>query len=141
MKFISINKVRMHDTDMAGILYFARQFRFVHDALEDLFESEGYKFEDLFQDYNFIFVIVHAESDYIKPIKVGDKLEVHLSIEKMGDSSVILLYEIYRDGQELVGTAKTVHVCLERIARIKMSIPDDIRSRFTKYVVNKNSSC
>lgn len=126
----------MHDTDMAGILYFARQFRFVHDALEDLFESEGYKFDALFQQHDFIFVIVHAEADYLKPLKVGDKLEVHITIEKMGDSSVIILYDIYRDAHELVGTAKTVHVCLERIARTKTSIPADIRSRFAKYLVD-----
>ncbi len=139
MKFISLNKVRMHDTDMAGILYFARQFRFVHDALEDLFEFEGYKFDDLFQRYDFIFVIAHAEAAYLKPLKAGDKLEVHLSIEKIGSSSVIMLYDLYNDSQELVGTAKTVHVCLERIARIKTCIPADIRSRFSKYLIENEN--
>ena len=46
--FISYNKVRMHDTDLAGILYFARMFRFAHDALEDLLEAEGITFSTMF---------------------------------------------------------------------------------------------
>lgn len=134
MKFITVNKVRMHDTDMAGILYFARQFRFVHDALEDFFESGGCTFEELFQKFTVIFVIVHAQSDYLKPLKAGDQLEVHLCIEKMGDSSVVFSYEIYRDGNELVGKAKTVHVCLDRITRGKATIPEEFRSKFSKYL-------
>lgn len=135
MKFIAKNKVRMHDTDMAGILYFARQFRFVHDTLEDFFEFEGYKLDDLFRHYSFIFVIAHAEADYIRPVTVGDELEIRLSIEKQGASSVTILYEIYRNEQELVGTAKTIHVCLDRISRTKMTIPDEVRSRFSKYCI------
>lgn len=134
MKFISFNKVRMHDTDMAGILYFARQFRFVHDALEDLLESEGYKIDDLFQHHPFIFVIVHAESDYLKPLKAGDKLETHVTLERMGESSIILFYEIYKAGKELAGTAKTVHVCLDKTTRAKMNIPAEVRARLSKYL-------
>lgn len=132
--FIAYNKVRMHDTDMAGILYFACQFRFVHDALEDLFEAEGLDFDTLFHENAYVFVIVHAESDYLAPLKVGNKLEVHVSIEKMGTSSITMLYNIYR-ATELVGTAKTVHVALDAKTRSKVSIPDDLRERFSKHLL------
>lgn len=133
--FISYNKVRMHDTDMAGILYFARQFRFAHDAFEDFLESEGYSIASLLHDSNFIFVIVHVEGDYLAPLNVGDKLEVHLSIESLGNSSCGFLYEIYKDKKILVGRAKTVHVCLDRISRKKMTIPNSIRAKLEKHLV------
>src|SRR6476660_7488139 len=94
--FISRNKVRMHDTDMAGILYFARQFRFVHDALEDCWEAEGYDFQHIFHDEKNIFVIVHCEADYYLPLHVGDKLEVHLSCERIGHHSFTLFYQIFK---------------------------------------------
>lgn len=130
--FISYNKVRMHDTDMAGILYFARQFRFVHDALEDLVEKEGFNFNYLFRNSDYVFVIVHAESDYLKSVNVGDTLEVHVETESLGNSSFTLAYKIFTGGV-MIGKAKTVHVCLDAKTRTKIAIPDALRKVFEKY--------
>lgn len=132
--FVSHNTVRMHDTDMAGILYFAKQFRFAHEALEDLFESEGYSFDHIFHHGTHIFVIVHAEADYLKSLKIGDKLQIHTFIEKIGTTSISFFFKIYRNNNELVGTAKTVHVCLERKNRTKSPIPGELREKFSKYI-------
>src|SRR6185437_6447175 len=101
--FIAKNKVRMHDTDMAGILYFPRQFRFAHDALEDFIESIGLTFDDVFRKEHFVFVIVHAEADYLAPLRVGDRIEVALSIEAIGNSSFTVFYQIFKADKMLVG--------------------------------------
>lgn len=138
--YISYNKVRMHDTDMAGILYFARQFRFVHDALEDFIESEGLKFDRLFKESHFLFVIAHAEADYLAPLSVGDKLEVHLFVEKIGISSFTLSYHIYKDQHLLVGTAKTVHVTIDAKTRQKITIPTDFRVHLEKHNISDESN-
>jgi len=53
--FITKNTIRMHDVDIVGILYFPRQFRFVHEALEDFLTSEGIPFDKLLQEKNFLF--------------------------------------------------------------------------------------
>lgn len=133
--FIAHNQVRMHDTDMAGILYFPRQFRFAHDALEDFVEKLGYPFDQVFHKDKFVFVIVHAESDYYTPLKVGDKLEIHLSIEKVGATSFTVLYDIYKQDKTLVGKAKTVHVTLDSINRTKIPIPEDFKKKISEYLV------
>lgn len=136
--FIAHNKVRMHDTDMAGIIFFANQFRFAHDALEDFAASEGLSFDTVFHDKHFVFVIVHAEADYLAPLKVGDPLTVHLQIERVGTSSFTLLYQIYRD-KTLVGTAKTVHVTLHNKTRKTIPIPDELREKLQKHLVKDNT--
>lgn len=133
MPFIAQNKVRMHDTDMAGILYFPRQFRFAHDALEDFIESQGMTFETVFRQEKFVFVIVHAEADYLIPLHVGDKLEVHLLVENIGITSFALNYQIFRE-KILVGTAKTVHVCLDSDSRTKVVIPERLKLSLEKYL-------
>lgn len=130
--FIAHNKVRMHDTDMAGILYFPRQFRFVHDALEDLVESEGLSFHELFHHKEFVFVIKHCEADYHIPLRVGDELKIQVFVEKIGNTSFVMYYEIFR-GDILAGTAKTVHVTLDRISRQKIRVPEEVRQKFSKY--------
>ena len=122
----------MHDTDMAGILYFPRQFRFAHDALEDYVSSLGYTFDQIFREEHFVFVIVHAESNYLVPLRVGDKLEIHLSIERIGETSFTVCYHIYKEDKTLSGTAKTVHVTLESKSRKKIPIPTVFKELLSK---------
>lgn len=123
----------MHDTDMAGILYFPRQFRFVHDTFEELLESEGLGFDTLFNRHEFTFVIVHAEADYFHSLRVGDNLEVHLKLDHIGTTSFTLSYAIYKADKTLSGTAKTVHVCLNRETRMKTPVPASWRETLEKY--------
>jgi 1,4-dihydroxy-2-naphthoyl-CoA hydrolase len=64
--FVAPYTVRMHDSDMAGIIFFANQFKFVHDIWEDFITSEGIGLAHIFNDAEYLFVIVHAEGDYIR---------------------------------------------------------------------------
>lgn len=132
--FIARNKVRMHDTDMAGLLYFARQFRFTHDALEDFVESEGFCFDHVIHVENFAFVIVHCQANYFKPIKVGDDLEVHVAIDNIGNTSFRVDYQIYRTDDMLIGSAQTTHVTLNRISRKKLPIPPKFKQMLEKHL-------
>lgn len=133
--FIAKNKVRMHDTDMAGILYFPRQFRFAHDALEDLVESEGFSFDKVFHQEEFVFVIVHCEADYYSSLRVGDDVHIQVSVERIGSSSFTMIYEIYKTDHTHVGSAKTIHVTLDRVSRTKIPIPVVLREMLEKHLV------
>lgn len=132
--FITHNQVRMHDTDMAGILYFPRQFRFAHDALEDFVETLGYTFDQVFHREKFVFVIVHAEADYLATLRVGDRLEIHLSIDRVGETSFTVLYNIYKMDKTLVGKAQTVHVTLDSATRKKIPIPPHFKMLLEKHL-------
>lgn len=135
--FVTHNRVRMHDTDMAGILYFPRQFRFAHDALEDFIETSGMSFDHVFRTEKFVFVIVHAEADYYAPMRVGDKLRVELRIEHVGSTSFTVGYKIFKEGEENpVGSAQTVHVTLDSKERTKIPIPESFKTFLSKHLVN-----
>lgn len=131
--FITHNQVRMHDVDQAGVLYFARQFRFTHEALEDFVEQEWIGFHRLFTEEDFLFVIVHCEADYYAPVKLNDRLEIHLSVGDVGKSSFTVLYNIYNDQGEEVGAAKTIHCTIKRTTRKKIDIPEKLRGILTKH--------
>ena len=131
-KFKHENAVRMYDTDAAGILYFASQFRFVHDSFEALMEHEGVSIQDMFKKSDVIFVIVNANSDYIQPLTLGDKLTIYCHVKRIGATSVTFFYELFKD-EELVGKAETTHVCLNKISRTKQVIPDSFRDKLEKY--------
>lgn len=133
MMFKTKNLVRMHDIDLAGILYFPRQFRFIHEALEDFMESEGWGFDKIFHHGDFIFVIVHCEADYLAPLRIGDQIQVHMCVEAIGTTSFTLGYKIYNEGSVMVGTAKTVHVSIDKKAHKKIPIPSVLKKILSKH--------
>lgn len=126
--FTSKYKVRMSDSDMAGILFFANQYHFIHYTIEDFFEKIGLPFDKLFNENPFVFVIVHSEADYLHPLSVGDLLTIEMSIKRIGTSSLHFHFDIKR-GSQLVGRAETIHVCLDRHTRSKIPIPDSFRQK------------
>lgn len=123
-------KVRMEDTDMADVLFFANQFKFAHRVLEDFLEEIGYSFDALFHQSSFCFVIVHAEADYKKPLRVGDILTLSLYVDRLGKTSCAFRYQIEREGEE-VGQVKTVHVCLDRATKEKKELPPEVQKLLT----------
>ena len=55
--YIYQTKIKLHDTDAAGILFFANQFKMVHDAYEGLLEMIGFGFAELIRHKNFFLPI------------------------------------------------------------------------------------
>ena len=104
-------KIRLHDTDAAGIIFFANQLKIVHDAYEDLLEKFGWSFEKMLKGTNYFLPIVNAESDYKTPVFVGDKITIAIKVGHIGKTSLSFEYTLKR-GKTLVGTAKTVHVAI-----------------------------
>ena len=49
-KFKDYYTVKLHDTDAAGILFFASQFKIAHDMYEKLLAQIGYPFSQRFKN-------------------------------------------------------------------------------------------
>lgn len=129
----SKNRVRMHDSDMAGIIYFASQFRWVHDAFEDWMREEDLGFHHLFTTHDYAFVIVHCEADFHRPVQVGDPLIVSLEVAKLGTHSFTVHYTIHVENGPLIGRAETVHCTVDAKLREKIALPTELRMKLLKY--------
>src|SRR5690349_10521785 len=110
--FIYKTQIRLHDTDAAGLLFFANQFVLVHDAYEKLLQKLGFSFEAMLKKRGYFLPIVHAECDYKKPLFVGDEITISVAVSHIGTSSFTFVYEIRNKQKTLVGTAKTIHVTI-----------------------------
>ena len=124
-------KIRLHDTDAGGIIFFANQFRLIHDAYEELMEKYGWSFRTMLQKTNYFLPIVHAESDYKVPVFVGDKIDITVKVGHIGTTSFSFEYTLKR-GKTLVGTAKTVHVTINQKTRKKIPLPPVMRKALVK---------
>jgi 1,4-dihydroxy-2-naphthoyl-CoA hydrolase len=130
--FSYTTKIRLHDTDAAGIIFFSNQFKIIHDAYEDLLEEFGWSFQKMFKKTNYFLPIVHAESDYKAPIAVGDRIVIAIKVGSIGKTSFSFEYTLKR-GKTLVGTAKTVHVTINHKTHKKIPLPRALRSALGKY--------
>lgn len=132
MDYVTENRVRMYDTDAAGILYFAQQFRFMQDAWEQLMDTMGFGLDHLIDESHWIMVMVHCEADFKARLSAHDPLKVHSNTGHVGETSFSIVHRIYR-GEELVGTGKTVQVILDKSTMTKMPVPDDFRAALQPY--------
>jgi len=122
-------KIKLHETDAAGLLFFSNQFKIIHDAYEALLESIGFGFAELIREKEFFLPIVHCESDFKSPLFVGDLIEIHVEVTKVGKTSFVLNFCLLDASQKTVGTAQTVHVSIDKSSRKKIPLPTELRSK------------
>ena len=122
----------MHDTDAAGRIFFANQFKIVHDAYEALLVKFNFSFPSMLKGGRYFLPIVHAESDYKAHLTVGDKIAISVKVGHIGHTSFIFEYVIRR-GKTTVGTAKTVHVTISTKTDKKTPLPASLRRSLEKY--------
>ncbi len=70
--------------------------------------------------------ITHAEADYQKPIRVGDSLNVTVTLESQTEHSFTLNYT-FKKGETQVATASTRHVVVSADFSGKSKIPAELR--------------
>lgn len=127
--YIHQSRIYLHHTDAAGRLFFANQFYLIYEAKEHFLMSLGFPIQEMLTDPVYTFPLVHAEADYKLMLITGDKIEIHVSVEKIGKTSVTFAYNIFKDGK-LAGTARTVSVVVNKATNQKASLPLLWRKKF-----------
>lgn len=114
-------KIRMHQTDSAGVVFFANLFVMAHDCYESWLEQYTSLSEILRQDIQI--PIVHAEADYRLPIHLSDQVRIDLALAQKKSTSFSLQYTFTNaDGEETAGV-QTVHVVINSHTRKPIELP------------------
>ena len=117
--------VKLADTDAAGVMFFANQFRIIHNAYETFMHLNGFSINRMLNQEKFRLPLVHAEADYRLPIHVSDELIIQVRVSKITASSFTLNYAIYKH-DILCGTASTSHVSIDADTGNKIELPEAI---------------
>lgn len=105
MSYIYRRKIAFHETDAAGMVYFANFFNLAAEAETHALDALGL----LGKSREYFYPRVHAEADYKHPLRFNDLVEVEASIARIGNSSVCWVYQICHNG-ELCATVRAVTV-------------------------------
>jgi 1,4-dihydroxy-2-naphthoyl-CoA hydrolase len=131
--------IALHDTDAAGVVFSPQIFRICHQAYEALMANIGFSIGSILEHRRFGLPVAHLEGDYFKPLTVGDKIEITVTVETIGDSSYAIAYEWTMDG-EVQARAKTVHVCVNTQNLKKTPLPRELKSALAHYSVSSPSN-
>jgi 1,4-dihydroxy-2-naphthoyl-CoA hydrolase len=125
-------KVYFYDADPAGIIFYASIFKYVHAAYEDFFRSLSTE-RNYFFDRDYILPIMHAEADYVRPIRVGDELRIEVNVSLLKTSSFEITYRFYL-GDQFTSMAKTVHVCVLKEKFEKIELPEELHEKLKAHL-------
>jgi len=95
-EFQLTRRVEFSETDMAGIMHFSNFFRFMESAEHAFFRSLGFSVVLSRAGFDVHLPRVHAECDYLAPVRFEDELLVHLLVQKKGSRSLTYLFRFYR---------------------------------------------
>jgi 4-hydroxybenzoyl-CoA thioesterase len=135
MRYTTSLLVRFGDIDHAGIVYYPRFFNYVHMAFEDLFrEGLGLPFDEVIDGRGIGFPIVHAESDFMKPLKYGDRFRVEVYLIHAGRTSLTFGFDMIREeGNILSARVRITNTTIDRKTFKAIPCPEDLRESFLRY--------
>ena len=124
--------VRFGDVDKAGIVYYPVIFHYMHVAQEEFFaEYVGLPYHRFIAEERMGLPTVSNSSQFYKPMKYGDTLDILVHISHVGRSSVTFEYRIYREGSdELLARSSVTKVAINMDTWEKVAIPDKYREIF-----------
>ncbi len=118
--------VRFSEVDAAGIVFFSRVFEWCHHAFEDATARVGLPIDGV-SDRPWLLPLVHAEADYVAPMRLGDAVHVAAEVERVGSSSVTWRFTIADDDGAVKATVRHVHACVDPDTFGSRPVPDTVR--------------
>jgi len=137
--YIARRRVEFAHTDQAGMAHFSEFFRYMESAEHELFRSLGLSVVQEWEGRRISWPRVSAAFDFEQPLRFEDEFELHLGIERMGESSISWVVHVKRDGLHC-GTGRCTTVCCDvtdHSSLARMPIPSEIRTQLEVFHVEK----
>lgn len=131
--FVSEKLIRFQHCDPAGIVFYPQYFVLFHELLEDWF-NRGLElnYADFVSKARRGLPTAHIDCDFRIPSKIGDLVQMQLSVKRVGRTSIALSV-VVRSGEEVRVTANQVLVLISLDDGSLIPIPPDLRARFEDF--------
>jgi acyl-CoA thioester hydrolase len=124
-------RVRYQECDPQGVVYFARYPEYYDLTLTELFREALGSYQSMV-DAGADMVVAEQRIRYLSSARFDELVDVELSVDTLGTTSMISSYRIARDGELLV-EGEMRHVFIDVPTKAKRAIPDDIRAALVPY--------
>ena len=109
-EFHTKRRIEFADTDMAGIVHFARFFVFMETAEHEFLRSLGTTVAAKLDNQQLGWPRVAASCEYLSPAKFEEVLDIHLIVARKGNKSMTYKFE-FRRGEVLIARGQVSGAC------------------------------
>lgn len=107
-----LNRIRLGEFDIGGVLYHARYFHLLEELREEYFISIGQPYSELVKQ-GLHLPLSEAKIKYIKPIRYGDPVIGHLKVELIGQTRILCTQELQGLENTIYSKAETTHALVK----------------------------
>lgn len=119
--------IALRHTDAAGLLFAPRLLEMAQDAFEALQTAAGVSMAERLRGPGPILPTVHCEADFLRPMRLGEVVDVEVTLQKLGRRSFTLSYRFCSSGGEDLARAVTVHAAVDRTAGTAVELTESMR--------------
>jgi acyl-CoA thioester hydrolase len=136
--FTKTQKVYFGHIDKAGIVYHPHFIDYFNQAYEDFLEELGFDEKNLQAEHGVRAPVVNVDVDFTKPMGSGDRLKIHVTVQKLGSSSMRFHFDTTDAHEEHTVVEGTVtRVTVDDEFR-PTPIPDEIREALEPHLETGN---
>ncbi len=125
---------RYAEVDQQGVVFNGHYLTWFDEASTAYFDHLGLPFTD-FATWGVDVQVVHAEVDYLVPVRWRDAVRVSARCESLGTTSFTLAFDVIRRAQDGLDTVavrgRNVYVVVSTDDWTKRPIPDEMRAALT----------
>ena len=132
-KVFSTNiEVRFRDIDALGHVNNAVFFTYFEEGRKQ-FSKKVFEVSDV-SDFNFI--MAHIRCDFIRPIRLNDRVILHMWVKDIGTKSFSFEYRIvdFSDETKIYAAGESTQVCYDYDKNRSIEVPVKMRERITRYL-------
>lgn len=117
--------VSFGETDASGRIYYGSMYAVVHRAVED-FAMKKNIYSEWFANKEWATPVRHSEADYLAELNAGSEVDVHLYMDRIGETSFTWRFEVMHKGT-LAAKVKVTHVTVDLKTGKKRPNPESLR--------------
>lgn len=123
-------RIRLADTDAAGVVYFAHLLHICHIAYEEILVKNEINLQEWVKQGTIAMPIVHGEIDCLRPIYWGDLVWILLTPHFLSETELEITYHLTTEAQpdNILAKGKTRHVCIDPKTRKRIPFPSPMQS-------------
>jgi len=116
-------RVRYGETDQMGVVYYGNYAQYLEQGRTEWLRELGFSYKWM-EANDVMLPVVHMSIDYKAPARYDDLIVVKTTLKKMPTVKIEFYYEIYNESKQLLVTATTILVFIDKKTNKLMKAPD-----------------
>ncbi len=120
-----LRKVQYYETDRMGITHHANYVRWMEEARIDFMDQLGFPYAAM-EAEGVLSPVKSLSCEYKHPCTFGDTLRIEVTVGGFNGVVITMLYEMRNQNEDLICTARSEHVFVNRegrFVRMKRDMP------------------